>query len=228
MAEDTEKPEAQAPPPEEPKPQPAEGEQPEPEQSAEQEQRAGDRRWARTTARMAALARERDDLARMLAEAQQRQQQAPQGDPAVEQLIAQEVNRRVKEKTDAAKTRAFHAAGNELYPDWQERCTALQAMGADPHIARILVGLPNGPRVAAALHDEPDELDRIAALDPDDRGVELGKFAAKLETRPARPVSKAPRPPQPVTQRSAPQFNEYTATPAELMQHYSKPGARPP
>lgn len=240
MSETTQKPEAPPEPPEEPGPAPAPAEQPEPQPpsegdqppDAEGEEKRIARRLNRLNSRVAMLSRTNEQLQQQLAQAlQQRAQQTQAGqqvDPALQQYIEQQVAAGVQARVMDQKTRAFHEQGSELYPDWNERCTALQAMGADAQIARVLVGMRDGPRVAAALHDAPDELDRIAAMDTEDRATALGEFAAKLKTQSMRPVSKAPKPPPVVTQRAAPTFDPYRASTEELLKQWSRPGARPP
>lgn len=230
MSDTTEKPEAAAQPPEEPAPAPAEAEQSQPEEQAEREQKE-DRRWARNTARLAALTRENHELTQRLAQveaARNGQAQAAPLDPQLQQLIDQESNRKLEERMLAEKIRTFHEAGREAYPDWRERCDNLQAMGAIP-ISSLMVEMPNGAKVAAALHDDPEELAHILSI-PTERGrsIALGQFEAKLAARSVRPVSKAPKPPAIVTQRTAPQFDPYSASTEQLLKEWSKPGARPP
>jgi hypothetical protein len=115
-------------------------------------------------------------------------------------------------------------------------------MGADPGFASLLVEMPGGEgvRVAAALAADPDAVQRIANLRTERaRAVALGKYAATIEdgagaqTAPraavngnggaqAPVVTRAPAPIRPVTGRVSPTFNEYTATAAELADHYMR------
>lgn len=221
------------PPAEEQKPA---GEAPEP-QEPEREAKALLKRISRLTARNSMIQRERDELAFKLQQNQYQQnqypQQAPQQpiDPQLQQAIEAEAERRVQARVMDEKMRAFHKQGAEAFTDWSERCTNLQAMGADPQMAQLLVEMPDGYKVAAALHDEPDELERIAGIRSErGRAVALGQYAARLEARPAAlPVSKAPRPIAPVEARATPRFNPYTSDSMEaLLKHFSTPGARPP
>lgn len=226
MSDTTEKPEATAPPPEEPaqalEQEPA---QP-PEHTDEERQRAEQRRINRLTARLTALSQTNEQLQAQLAQMQR--PPPPPVDPQIQQLIDQEANRKLEERMLAEKIRTFHEAGREAYPDWRERCDNLQAMGAIP-ISALMVEMPNGAKVAAALHDDPEELAHILSI-PTERGrsIALGQFEAKLAARTVRPVSKAPKPPAIVTQRTAPQFDPYSASTEQLLKEWSKPGARPP
>jgi hypothetical protein len=186
----------------------------------------GDRRFARMTAKLSAAMRERDELAFRLQQAQTR----PNGEPghideaAVQQLRAQ-WDAEQAAKAAAAHREAFHAEGSKHYRDWQERCDSLIAMGADDQIAQILVEMDGGPRVVAALADDPEELERIAAIKTErGRAIALGQYAEKVAGRPAvqRGVSRAPAPVRPVTGRAAPQFNEYNAGTDQLVDFYLK------
>lgn len=213
-----------APPPEaeEPK-QPVAGEAPE----QAEEQRPEDRRWARLTARFSTLSRERDELAQRVAHLEQARHQATTGEqppsPELQNYIRAEAQRLAEEARVEERKQSFHAAGSAAYEDWQERCQNLIAMGADPGLAALLVDMPNGAKLAGELHDNPDELERIASIRSErGRAVALGQFAAKLEQRPARTVSRAPRPPTPVTGRAEPKFNEYQASAQDLVAHYTK------
>jgi hypothetical protein len=104
-------------------------------------------------------------------------------------------------------------------------------MGADAQFASLLVDMPDGARVAAALAGEPDEVQRIANLRSERaRAVALGKFAASIEDTPARTnglsqerqVTRAPAPVRPVTGRASPVFNEYTASANQLVDKYMR------
>jgi len=173
------------------------------------------RRIARLTARYAQTARERDELAGRIAQLEARQREGgAQPDADQEALINARAEQLMQERSERQRIEAFHEAGREAFPDWQERCQSLMAMGADAAMSQLLVEMKDGPRIAAALHDDPDELERITRLStPTARAVALGQFAAKVEARPARArtVSQAPAPIRPVTGRANPQFNEYLA-----------------
>ena len=108
-------------------------------------------------------------------------------------------------------------------------------MGADGGFAQLLVEMPDGVKVAAALAADPAEVERIANLRSERaRAVALGKYAATIEdTPPARgnghshatptpQMTRAPAPIRPVTGRANPQFNEYTASGEQLVDMYLK------
>jgi hypothetical protein len=82
--------------------------------------------------------------------------------------------------------------------------------------------------VAAALADDPAELQRIASIQSErGRAIALGKFAAGVEGPPraaaaSAPVTRAPAPIRPVTGRASPVFNEYTADTQTLADYYLK------
>src|SRR5215472_14169345 len=143
----------------EPQAAPAPSEAPEtpsPEEQAAAQQSALEKRVATMSARMGNLGRERDELRARVAqlEAGLRTQQ-----PSQQQAQQISAGERTQEKI-----RSFHAAGKEAYPDWAQRCDDLQAMGADPQFAELLVEMDQGHKVAAALRDDPEQLERIASL----------------------------------------------------------------
>lgn len=216
---------------EELRPTPSPSAEPPPTEAAEpqqehEEQRPEDRRWARLTARFSTVSRERDELAQRVAQLEQSRQQAASGQqppsPELQQYIQQEAQKLAAAQVRQDREQAFHTAAYAAYPDWEERRHNLVAMGADAELAELLVETPNGARLAGELHDNPDELERIAAIRTrTGRAVALGQFAAKLEQRPARTVSRAPRPPQPVTGRASPAFDEYGKhDPQVLVEYY--------
>jgi hypothetical protein len=171
-------------------------------------------------------ARDRDEMAARLAalEAQVRGNVHPQQqiDPQVQALIEQEAQRRAEAQRTQERINTFHSAGRDAYPDWQQRCSDLQAMGADAQIAALLVEIPDGHRVAAALRDAPEEIEHIASLRGERaRAVALGQFAEKA-SRPLRNVSKAPAPPKPIAGRASPTFVQQQATTDQLVEYYAR------
>src|SRR5262249_34321628 len=75
---------------------------------------------------------------------------------------------------------------------------------------QLLVEMPDGHRVAASLHDDPDELMQIAAERGERaRTMALARYAAKLSAQPTRNVSKVPPPPTPVRGRANTQYDPY-------------------
>jgi len=175
---------------------------------------AAEKRIARLTARLSSTARERDELSaritaleRVAAQYQQPQQPV---DPQLEQAIEARAQQKANADRMQDRVRTFHEQGSAEFADWRQRCTDLQAMGADPGFAELLVEMPAGHKVAAALVNEPDEVERIASIRSErGRAIALGQFAARMEAQPTRNVSKAPAPPKPVTGRVAPEFNPY-------------------
>ena len=100
-----------------------------------------------------------------------------------------------------------------------------------PGFAALLVEMPDGVKVAAALANDPDEVERIANLRTERaRAVALGKYAATLDDHPAprasngaaAAVTRAPAPIRPVTGRAAPTFNPYTADGQTLVDRWMK------
>lgn len=166
-------------------------------------------------------ARDRDELAARLAqiEAQLRAGGQAQSDP--QQLIQAEAQKLAEQQRLQDRINTFHSSGRDAYPDWQQRCADLQAMGADAQIASLLVEMQDGPKVAAALRDAPEELEHIAALRGERaRAIALGQFAAKMEARPTRNVSRAPAPPKPIQGRANPQYNTYQETDTNKLADY--------
>lgn len=232
MSETTEPTEGQ--PAAEPEPAPAPESAPEtdaPEQTPEQkaeEQHKEDRRIAQLRARLGAAERERE-AQRAELEHYRRQvaQQAPQQETP-EQAMA-----RIEREADARAearflVKRFHEEGYAQYRDWDQKRADLVEMGADTGIAMMLVEMPGGVRVAAALAEDPAELKRIADI-PSERGraIALGKFAASIDndaapTRSTPQVTRAPAPIRPVTGRASPVFNEYTADGNTLVDRYMK------
>jgi hypothetical protein len=218
-----------------PAPAPApEGEPPEqtPEQAAEAKSR-GDRRFAELTAKLSAREREfarvneENERLRRIAQQVPQQQASPelQYQQEREQLRAEA---RAEAKQELLKDR-FHEEGNSAYPDWPQRTRELMAMGADGGFAQLLVNMPGGVRVTAALADDPAAVQRIASIQTlEGRAVALGKYAAQIEdgagraVHTPRPVTSAPPPIRTVTGRANPQFNEYAASGQDLVDKYMK------
>jgi hypothetical protein len=142
-------------------------------------------------------------------------------------VIEREVEARAAARAAQQARDAFHTAGRAQHADWGEKCQALIDMGADNRFAELLVETPDGHRVAAALADEPEEVERIARLRSDRaRAIELGKFAARLEGRPAPPrraqVSSAPAPIRPVSGSVSPTPDPYRMNQQQAVEYYSK------
>jgi hypothetical protein len=188
-----------------------------------------DRRIAALSARLSAGEQERARLAQELDRfrrgepAEQQQQYIP---PELQPVIRREVEAGIEAARSQERVQAFHAAGRAAHADWAEKCQSLIQMGADAGFSQLLVETPEGHKVAAALADEPEELERITALRSDRaRAIELGKFAAKIEGRPAPPrraLSQAPPPIRPIGGSRTVEPSEATMTAQQLVDFYSK------
>ena len=222
-----------------PAPEPASADppapEPEPPQTEDEKAKARDeegRRVAAVRARLGAAERERDRLAAEVQfwRAQGQQPPRPGQPPTPEQQQVQLREQIRAEESARLRGEMFHAEGSNQFPDWKQRCDDLVAMGADSGFAQLLVEMPGGVRVAAALAADPQEVEKIAAIRSErGRAVALGKYAATLEAAgngngtaraPVAPVTRAPAPVRPVTGRANPVFNEYTASAQQLADHY--------
>lgn len=232
MSETTETPEGTPTP--EPTPAPAPEPAPdtpeqEPQREAEETREKEDRRIAQLRARLGAAEREREaqraelDVYRRMQAQQTPQQETPE---QAMRRIELEAEARAEKRLLA---RRFHEEGNAQYRDWGQRTKDLMDMGADVGMGDLLIEMPGGVRVAAALAEDPAELQRIVSI-PSERGraIALGKYAAALEdaapqsARAAPQITRAPAPVRPVTGRAAPQFNEYTADGQALVDRYMR------
>jgi hypothetical protein len=200
-----------------------------PEQEAERKSKA-DRRFAELTAKLGAAQRERERQAAELEFYRRQVHQPPPGTPETPEQAAVRMRAEVRAEVETQiKTERFHEQGASQFTDWKQRCDDLVQMGADPGFAQLLVEMPDGVKVTAALAADPNEVQRIANIRSErGRAIALGKYAASLEDAPARAaaangaVSRAPAPIRPVTGRAAPVFNEYTAGGQELVDRYMK------
>jgi hypothetical protein len=161
-----------------------------------------------------------------------RRQASPQPDrpPTPEdipRLVAQQVAEKLAQERAQERATGFHDAGRAAYPDWNDRCQALVAMGFDSGLADLLLELPDGSKVAGSLADDPEAAEKIASMKtPTARALALGRYGASLGERAAptpRAVSRAPAPIRPVAGSSARvEFNEYLeADPNKLAAYYS-------
>ena len=241
MSETTE-PDGKPAPEPEPTPTPApestppETDEPVPAKEADEEareKRSGDRRFAELTARLSAAERREQQREQELEfYRRQIQQQAPQDETPEQRYHRERAAIRAEVETQI-RTETFHNQGQAAYGDWKQRCDDLVKMGADASFAQLLVEMPDGVKVAAALAADPAEVERIANLRSERaRAVALGKYAATIEDAPAArgnghavptpQMTRAPAPIRPVTGRASPQFNEYTAPPEQLVDYYLK------
>jgi hypothetical protein len=201
----------------------------EPEQKPQREADEEGRRVAQLRARLGAAEREREaQRAELEFYRRQAQQQTPAEETPEQRYHRERAQIRIEVETQI-RTERFHEQGQAAYGDWAQRCDDLVKMGADAGFAQLLVEMPDGVKVAAALAGDPAELQRIANLRSERaRAVALGKYAATVDaddsgTRAARPapqVTRAPAPIRPVTGRASPQFNEYTADGNTLVDRY--------
>jgi len=202
-----------------------------PEETEQKEAAAEGRRIAQLRARLGAAERERDrQAAELEVYRRQQAQQAPEDDTP-EQRYQRERAQIRTEVESQIRAEMFHQQGQQQFPDWKQRCDDLMGMGADAQFASLLVDMPDGAKVAAALASEPDEVQRIAGLRSERaRAVALGKFAASIEDAPTRTnglsqerqLTRAPAPVRPVTGRASPVFNEYTASGQQLVDRWMK------
>lgn len=204
---------------------PAEPEKPKPSRE--------DRRFASLSARLTAGEQER---ARLQAENEHyRRQINPQPERPITpddipRIVEERVAAAVAQREAQSRVESFHKAGQAAYPDWQERCQSLMQMGADGPMSELLVEMPEGAKVAAALADDPEELEKIAGLKTERaRAIALGRFAAAMESKPpppARNVSRAPAPIRPISSGTARiDVDESRMTSAQLVEFYSKQAA---
>ena len=214
---------------------PPETDEPSPAKEAEEARRrdGGDRRFAELTARLSAAERREQQREQELEfYRRQAQQQAPQDETPEQRYHRERAQIRAEVETQI-RQETFHNQGRAAFPDWEQRCGDLIKMGADSNFAALLVEMPEGVKVAAALAADPAEVERIANLRSERaRAVALGKYAATIEDAPpARGNGHAPPPPQvtrapapirPVTGRANPTFNEYTASGEQLADFYLK------
>ena len=197
-------------------------------------QQREDRRIAQLRARLGAAEREKQQQAaelefyRRQAHSQQPAEETPE---QAQMRLRQEVRGEVEAQI---RTERFHAEGGAQFSDWAAKCKDLVELGADANFAQLLVEMPEGVRVAAALADDPEAVERISRIGTErGRAIALGKYAATIEgssngaAAPARaaqpqPLTRAPAPIRPVTGRASPTFNEYTASGPALAEFYAK------
>lgn len=189
-----------------------------------------DRRIAAMSARLTAA---EQNAQRAWAELERVRQASPlQPEPEISPEVRAAAERLASQMREQERGREkaenFHDAGKAAYADWQERCSNLMSMGADAGIAEILVDMKDGAKVAGALADDPEALERIAGIKTErGRAISLGMYAAQLAEQPATPARKMPRaappPIRPVTNLgngnvAVPQ----AMTPDQLVDYYSR------
>src|SRR5215831_524787 len=202
----------EAPPTEQPPPEPETPPAPPEEAQKERESRL-DRRITGLRIQLSNSERARQETAQEV-EALKAQIRAmlpppPPPDPQHQAAVRAEAQQISAAERFAEKKEAFHAAGREAFPDWEQRMSELQGLGAVP-ISSLFLELPNGHRVAAALRDNPEALEEILAHRTQEaRAVALGKYVQQISAAPARNVSRAPPPPKPIQGRVSTVFDPY-------------------
>jgi len=201
-------PEQQQPPEQEAPPAP-------PDEAQKERESRLDRRIAGLRAQLSNSERQRQELAQRMErlEAQARAAAPPQPpvDPQIQAAVRAEAEQIAAAQRFEEKKQAFHEAGREAFPDWEQRMSELQGLGAVP-ISSMFLELPNGHKVAAALRDNPEALEEILAHRTQEaRAVALGKYVQQLSATPTRNVSRAPPPPKPIQGRVATAFDPYAA-----------------
>jgi hypothetical protein len=96
-----------------------------------------------------------------------------------------------------ARVDAFQTAGEQEYPDFNDRCNTVAAFLDPPArnaFVSILTDIDDGHRAVAKLSDDPDLADRVLKLSPHRMAIELAKLASEKPEKPKKEVSKAPAP----------------------------------
>lgn len=127
---------------------------------------------------------------------------APRGHTAEEYEAAVNagIEQRLARESAQRRTKSWLDAGSKEYglEGFNEKCNVVAAMGAgdSPDFMAIVTDpdvMPEGHKVVAMLADNPDEAERILALEPRKMIAALTRFATTAAT-PAKPISQAPRP----------------------------------
>ena len=210
-----------------PRVKPEDENQTDPRVTPEDKPSRADRRIAAMSARLAAQGAELDALRRAAQQPPRAPEAMPQTPEELERLVGQRAEQIAAARAAQERAERFHEAGRKAHADWTERCQSLMQMGADAGMAEMLIEMPEGARVACALADDPEALERIAAIKTErGRAISLGMYAAALESKPTPPVrrpSNAPAPIRPLNGGQArAEFNEYTATSEQLVEYYAE------
>ncbi len=190
-----------------------------------------DRRIAAMSARLAEQGRELDALRRAAHQPPRQPEAMPQTPEELERLVEQRAEEIVATRAAQETAERFHAEGRRAHADWTERCQSLMQMGADAQLSMLLVEMPEGARVAGALADDPEALERIVAIKTErGRAISLGMYAAALAAKPVPPVRRTSNAPAPIRPLSGGQAraepNEHTMTSEQLVEHYSREAMR--
>ncbi len=117
------------------------------------------------------------------------------------QLTQQNHQERTQNAENAAKSSHVEreAKAREKYEDYDE-VTRNPSLPVSKAMAAAILHADNGPDLYYYLGNHPEEAERISRLNPPLAVMELGKIVSKIGTTPApaRPVSRAPAPINPV------------------------------
>lgn len=127
-------------------------------------------------------------------------------DPAnFDTLVKQEAARQIAAEKTKERGQGFVNAGVKEYGDggFTEKCNMVAAMGAgdSPEFMAIITDpeiIPDGHKVVAALADNPEEAQRILALEPIKMAAALTRFANAAPPKAPAALSSAPAPIKPV------------------------------
>ncbi len=154
--------------------------------------------------------RERDELKAKLPT---EEAEAPAFDPkAFDSLVKQEAARQIQAEKAQERGKTFVNAGVKDFGSdaFNEKCAMVAAMGAgdSPEFMQIITDaeiIPDGHKVVAALADNPEEAQRILALEPIRMAAALTRFAETHKTKVApAAISSAPAPIRPTGSSAKP------------------------
>lgn len=150
------------------------------------------KRHADTVAQEAAQLREQ--LARYQAGEEVEQQPTD-----VQSLVQKEAQRLLAEQTFNDSCNKVYAAGKAEFPNFDQSVANLQMVGVGRDFLELAVTSDVSAKLIQHLGTDLDEAARIAALPPVQMARELTKLEYKLaQPAPAKPVSKAPAPINPI------------------------------
>lgn len=158
------------------------------------------------TRKLTAAQERADALEARLAELAPEQGEKPTFDPAnFDTLVDQAAERKIAAQKTKERGQGFVNAGVKEYGDggFTEKCNMVAAMGAgdSPEFMAIITDpeiIPDGHKVVAALADNPEEAQRILALEPIKMAAALTRFANAAPPKAPAALSSAPAPIKPV------------------------------
>jgi hypothetical protein len=153
--------------------------------------------------------READALRERLAQYEQRQYQAPEGEEQyqpqrpqvdVESLAEQKAAQMLAERSFNEACNKVYEAGSKELPDFTAAVSNLQLVGVNRDFLDAVTATDAGHKILHHLGqlDNLGEAERILKLPPVQMGRELAKLEAKLSQPVTKPVSKAPAPITPI------------------------------